>query len=132
MDFGTSDFKFGPITCGEDPLIVNNRGYFPDRKSVMYKAFQSTPDVVVGDQVPLYLQSTEDLSSRLVYPMRNGMIEKADDNAWASRKCSLPIRFKHIFIPAEQWLQGILHRRLIISNITTIHVRTLDGYFQGE
>jgi len=82
MDFGTSDFKFGPITCGEDPLIVNNRGYFPDRKSVMYKAFQSTPDVVVGDQVPLYLQSTEDLSSRLVYPMRNGMIEKADDNAW--------------------------------------------------
>jgi len=82
MDFGTSDFKFGPITCGEDPLIVNNRGYFPDRKSVMYKAFESTPDVVVGDQVPLYLQSAEDLSSRLVYPMRNGMIEKADDNAW--------------------------------------------------
>ena len=49
MDFGTSDFKYGPITCGEDPLIVNNRGYFPDRKSVMYKAFQSTPDVVVWE-----------------------------------------------------------------------------------
>jgi crenactin len=94
MDFGTSDFKFGPITCGEDPLIVNNRGYFPDRKSVMYKAFQSTPNVVVGDEVPLYLQSTEDLSARLVYPMRNGMIEKTDGNAWevVSALCDYGLR----------------------------------------
>jgi len=82
MDFGTSDFKFGPITCGEEPRIVNNRGYFPDKKSVMYKAFESTDDVIVGEDVPLYLQSTGDLSSRLVYPMRNGMIEKSDDTAW--------------------------------------------------
>jgi crenactin len=82
MDFGTSDFKFGPITCGENPRIVNNRGYFPDKKSVMYKAFESTSDVIVGDEVPLYLQSAEDLSSRLVYPMRNGMIDKVDDQAW--------------------------------------------------
>ena len=82
MDFGTSDFKFGPITCGEKPRIVNNRGYFPDKKSVMYKAFEPTSDVIVGDDVPLYLQSAEDLSSRLVYPMRNGMIDKADDQAW--------------------------------------------------
>jgi crenactin len=82
MDFGTSDFKFGPITCGENPRIVNNRGYFPDKKSVMYKAFESTSDVIVGEDVPLYLQSAEDLSSRLVYPMRNGMIDKGDDQAW--------------------------------------------------
>jgi crenactin len=82
MDFGTSDFKFGPITCGENPRIVNNRGYFPDKKSVMYRAFESTSDIIVGEDVPLYLQSSEDLSSRLVYPMRNGMIDKGDDNAW--------------------------------------------------
>ena len=82
MDFGRSDFKFGPITCGEDPRIVNNRGYFPDKKSVMYRAFEPTADVIVGDQVPLYLQSSEDLSSRLIYPMRNGIIEKGDENAW--------------------------------------------------
>lgn len=82
MDFGTSDFKFGPITCGENPRIVNNRGYFPDKKSVMYRAFESTSDIIVGEEVPLYLQSTDDLSSRLVYPMRNGMIDKGDDNAW--------------------------------------------------
>ena len=82
MDFGTSDFKFGPITCGENPRIVNNRGYFPDKKSVMYKAFESASDVIVGEDVPLYLQSAEDLSTRLVYPMRNGMIDKTDDQAW--------------------------------------------------
>ena len=82
MDFGTSDFKFGPITCGENPRIVNNRGYFPDKKSVMYRAFETTSDIIVGEEVPLYLQSADDLSSRLVYPMRNGMIDKGDDNAW--------------------------------------------------
>jgi crenactin len=82
MDFGTSDFKFGPITCGENPRIVHNRGYFPDKKSLMYRAFEATSDIIVGDDVPLYLQSTEDLSSRLVYPMKNGVIEKTDGTAW--------------------------------------------------
>lgn len=82
MDFGTSDFKFGPITCGDTPRVVNNRGYFPDKKSVIYKAFENTADVIVGEDVPLYLQSSEDLSSRLIYPMRNGVIDKTDQNAW--------------------------------------------------
>jgi crenactin len=82
MDFGTSDFKFGPITCGDTPRIINNRGYFPDKNSVVYKAFESTNEVIVGEDVPLYLQSAEDLSSRLIYPMRNGTIDKADDTAW--------------------------------------------------
>lgn len=82
MDFGTSDFKFGPITCGETPRLVNNRGYFPDKNSIIYNAFEQTSDVIVGEDVPLYLQSAEDLSSRLIYPMRNGTIDKSDDTAW--------------------------------------------------
>jgi crenactin len=82
MDYGTSDFKFGPITCGETPRIVNNRGYFPDKKSLMYRAFEPTADVIVGEDVPQYLQSTDDSSTRLVYPMRNGMINKGDQTAW--------------------------------------------------
>jgi len=82
MDFGTSDFKFGPITCGENPRIVNNRGYFPDKKSLVYRAFESAADVIVGEDVPLYLQSNEDLTSRLIHPMKNGMIDKSDDTAW--------------------------------------------------
>ena len=48
----------------------------------MYNAFEATSDVIVGDEVPLYLQSAEDLSSRLIYPMRNGVIERNDDQAW--------------------------------------------------
>jgi len=82
MDFGTSDFKFGPITCGDTPRVVNNRGYFPDKNSVVYRAFEATSDIIVGEDVPLYLQSSEDLSSRLIYPMRNGVIDKGDQNAW--------------------------------------------------
>lgn len=82
MDFGTGDFKFGPISCGETPRLVNNRGYFPDKRSVIYNAFESAADVVVGEDVPLYLQSSEDLSTRLVYPMRNGVIDRNDENAW--------------------------------------------------
>jgi crenactin len=62
--------------------MVNNRGYFPDKKSVIYNAFESAADVVVGEDVPLYLQSAEDLSTRLVYPMRNGVIDKSDETAW--------------------------------------------------
>jgi crenactin len=48
----------------------------------MYRAFEATSDIIVGEDVPLYLQSTEDLSTRLVYPMRNGVIDRGDENAW--------------------------------------------------
>jgi len=82
MDFGTSDFKFGPITCGDAPRVIRNRGYFPDRDSIMMRALNQAPEVVVGDDVPLYLQSSEDLTSRLVYPMRNGVIDRSDTRAW--------------------------------------------------
>ena len=82
MDYGTGDFKYGPISCGERPEIVENRGYFPEKESIMYRTFESPKEIVVGKDVPLYLQASEDLSSRLVYPMKNGMIEKNDAQAW--------------------------------------------------
>ncbi len=82
MDYGTSHFKFGPISSGEIPEITENRGYFPDKDSIMLKTFEVPKSVIVGNDIPLYLQSSEDLSSRLIYPMRNGMIEKNDVNAW--------------------------------------------------
>ncbi len=82
MDFGTSDYKYGPITLGDEPRITHNRGYFPDRNSVMLRAFQEASEVIVGDDLPQYLQSVEDLSERLVYPMRNGIVEKNNDRAW--------------------------------------------------
>lgn len=82
MDFGTSHYKYGPITCGETPRIMENRGYFPDKNSLVMKSFHVAEDVIVGEQVPVHLQAGEDLSSRLVYPMRNGVVGKGHEAAW--------------------------------------------------
>ncbi|RLG95377.1 hypothetical protein DRO37_02600 [Candidatus Bathyarchaeota archaeon] len=81
-DYGTSDFKFGPITCGETPEIIENRGYFPDTESLMYRIMGTPKEVVVGKEIPLYLGSREDLTLRMVYPMKNGIIRKDDERAW--------------------------------------------------
>ncbi len=81
-DYGTSDFKFGPIACGEKPEIIENRGYFPDKESIMYRIVGTPKDIVVGKEIPLYLEAREDLASRLVYPMRNGIIKRDDERAW--------------------------------------------------
>ncbi len=80
-DFGTSDYKYGPITIGEKPRVVENRGYFPE-KGVVAEILGGGRDVVVGSDVTLYLGGGQDLSSRLVYPMRDGVISRGDERAW--------------------------------------------------
>ena len=82
IDFGTSDLKYGPISLGEVPEVVQNRGYIPDRSSIMYRLSQVQKEVIVGRDLPMYLEAREDLPSRLIYPMRNGIIDKDDDRAW--------------------------------------------------
>ncbi|MCD6510313.1 MAG: hypothetical protein J7L11_08020 [Thermoprotei archaeon] len=82
-DYGTSDFKFGPITLGEVPDIIENRGYMPDTSSIMYKITGEVKRVVVGPEIPFYLEAREDLTQRMVYPMRNGIVEKNDERAWS-------------------------------------------------
>ncbi|HDN18121.1 hypothetical protein DRN93_02880 [archaeon] len=81
MDYGTSMFKYGPITLGEYPEIVENRGYFIDRKSIVYRLMGVDRDIVVGEELPTYLESKEDLS-KLIYPMKNGVVERGDVRAW--------------------------------------------------
>ena len=83
MDFGTSDFKFGPITCGERPEVVENRGYFTDKTSIIQQMGGPIKELIVGKDVPLYLEARGDLSARLVYPMRNGIVAKDDERSWA-------------------------------------------------
>jgi len=80
-DYGTSDFKYGPITQGSRPLLVENRGYFPER-SIVSQVLGVEKEVVVGRDVPLFLGSGAELSLRLVYPMRSGTIAKDDTRAW--------------------------------------------------
>lgn len=82
MDFGTSDFKFGHIELGEVPEVIENRGYFPDRSSAISAIMGTEREVIVGEDVPKYLEAREDLAQRLVYPMRDGVIEKNDRKSW--------------------------------------------------
>ena len=82
-DYGTSDYKFGPITLGERPEIIENRGYMPDTSSIMYRIVGGeVKRVVVGPEIPLYLEAREDLTERMIYPMRNGVVDKDDKKAW--------------------------------------------------
>ncbi|HID04598.1 MAG TPA: hypothetical protein EYP20_02205 [Aigarchaeota archaeon] len=80
-DYGTSDFKYGPITVGDKPLLVENRGYFPER-SIVSQVLGVEKEVVVGRDVTLFLGSEAELATRLVYPMRSGAISKGDERAW--------------------------------------------------
>ncbi len=82
LDYGTSDFKFGPISLGEVPEVTENRGYFVDKESLMSRLMGVKREVVVGRDVPKFLESREDLAERMVYPMRNGVIAKDDSRAW--------------------------------------------------
>ncbi|RLG09849.1 MAG: hypothetical protein DRN68_00555, partial [Thaumarchaeota archaeon] len=82
IDYGTSDFKYGPIALGETPEVVENRGYFVDKDSLMSKLMDVRREVVVGKELPLFLESRKSLAERMVYPMRNGVIEKDDWRAW--------------------------------------------------
>jgi len=81
-DYGTSFYKFGPITCGEVPEVIENRGYFPDESMIMFQIAGKPKEVVVGDEIAQFLGAKEELVERLVYPMRNGVIERGDERAW--------------------------------------------------
>lgn len=80
-DYGTSDFKYGSITVGEKPLVVENRGYFPE-KSMVSRILGVDKEIVVGKEVTYFLESGADLATRLVYPMRDGLIAKDDRRSW--------------------------------------------------
>jgi len=118
MDYGTGDFKYGSISCGEKPEIVQNRGYFPEKESIMYTTFENPREIIVGNDVPLYLQANEDLSTRLIYPMKNGVIEKSDLQAWnVVREIS---RYgAESFKPADPDFQGFY----LVSSLSSVSPR---------
>jgi crenactin len=118
MDYGTGDFKYGPISCGEKPEIVENRGYFPDKESIMYTTFENPREIIVGRDVPLYLQASEDLSSRLVYPMKNGVIEKNDMQAWNVVQ-EISRYGVNTFKPADADFQGFY----LVSSLSSVSPR---------
>ena len=105
LDYGTSDFKFGPIALGEVPEVVENRGYFVDRSSLMSRIMGVSREVVVGKDVPRFLESREELAERMVYPMRNGIVEKNDERAWRVIEELTRYAFE-AFAPGDEEFQG--------------------------
>ncbi len=81
-DYGTSECKFGPIWLGEKPDVVENRGYFPRPSQIVDRiSGREEKEVVVGPDIARYLEAREDLI-RLIYPMKNGVIDKGNEKAW--------------------------------------------------
>lgn len=85
-DLGTAFYKFGPMWIGKYPNIVENRAYFPKISKAVEK-IRGYPgrEVVVGPEVTEYLESRADLT-RLIYPMRNGVIKPRDERGWRAAK----------------------------------------------
>nr|WP_245534176.1 hypothetical protein [Thermofilum pendens] len=80
-DYGTSQFKFGPVA--EKPLVIDNRGLLLAGESrLLLDIFGVRKEVVVGPELPKYLGSIDDVGRYLVYPMRDGLVEKDDERAW--------------------------------------------------
>ena len=80
-DYGTRYFKFGPIA--DKPEVIENRGLFlAGDQSVVYKIFGISKQIVVGPEVINYLGSREEVARYLVYPMKDGVIDRGDERAW--------------------------------------------------
>jgi len=80
-DYGTSYFKFGPIA--EKPEVIENRGIFvSDDESIVLKIFGISKNIIVGPKVSLYLGSRSDIARYLIYPMKDGRVERANERAW--------------------------------------------------
>jgi len=79
-DYGTSQYKFGPLA--EKPEVIENRGFIISEDSIIYKIAGITKKVIVGPEVAQYLGSREDMAKYLVYPMKDGVVEKDDRVAW--------------------------------------------------
>lgn len=118
LDYGTSDFKFGPITLGEVPEIIENRGYFVDKSSLMSRIMGVEKEVVIGRDIPRFLESREDLAERMVYPMRNGVIPKDDERAW--RVIEELTRYAlESFAPSDEEFEGFY----VVASISVVSPR---------
>jgi crenactin len=107
-DYGTSEYKFGLATLGNIPDSTENRGYFPDMRGALANLSQAGKGkklLVVGPDVGSYVEAKRDIAERMVYPMRNGVIEKEDERAWQVVKEITRYGLKR-YVPAGDGFQG--------------------------
>ncbi len=80
-DYGTSYYKYGPIA--EKPYVIENRGLFLRGESkLVLKIFGISREIVVGPDVVKYLGSLEDIARYLIYPMKDGIVDRDDKMSW--------------------------------------------------
>jgi len=79
-DYGTSYYKFGPV--GETPDIIENRGIILDKISIVSKIMGIEKNIIVGPEVATYIGHREAIGRHLVYPMRDGLVEKENERSW--------------------------------------------------
>ncbi|RLE77537.1 MAG: hypothetical protein DRJ44_01800 [Thermoprotei archaeon] len=79
-DYGTSQYKFGPLA--EKPDVIENRGFVISEDTIIYKIVGITKRIIVGPEVSQYLGSREDMAKYLIYPMKDGIVEKDNKRAW--------------------------------------------------
>ena len=85
-DFGTGYFKYGPITLGEKPRMIQSRGLLlrdlPESIKMLIPKTVLERGVVVGDDVTKYLSSIRDAARNLRQPLKDGIVRKDDEDAW--------------------------------------------------
>ncbi len=87
-DFGTGYFKFGPITLGENPLMVQSRGLLlrdlPEsvKLRVRDRAVLERGVVVGDEEIPKYLSGVKEAARKLKYPLRDGVARFDDEDSW--------------------------------------------------
>ncbi len=87
-DFGTGYFKFGPITLGESPFMVQSRGLIlrdlPEsvKLRVRDRALLERGVVVGDDEIPKYLSGVKDAARKLKYPLKDGVVKFDDEDSW--------------------------------------------------
>ncbi len=102
-DYGTGYFKYGPITIGENPRMIQNRGLLIREKTAIHEIFKIERDVIVGDEeIPKFLGSREDLVKNLVYPMRDGIVKIDDEDAWKVIKAVTRYGFEEFYPVASR------------------------------
>jgi len=104
-DFGTGYFKFGPITLGDKPRVVQSRGLIlrglPESIKIRISDKKVLErGVVVGDEeVPKYLSSVREAARNLKHPLKDGIVRADDEDAWIIVKELARYAFE-IFYPA--------------------------------
>ncbi len=87
-DFGTGYFKFGPITLGENPHMVQSRGLIlrdlPEsvKLRVRDRALLERGVVVGDEEIPKYLSGVKDAARKLKYPLKDGVVKFDDEDSW--------------------------------------------------